>query len=99
MMDSRNLWENQVEVLTRQCQFFMHQVNQFEDRTARLEARMEYFESIVIKLLSGLQSAGIIVDSDAAEESTKPHLDENLDDQDVQEFEEEVELWTTYGGD
>ena len=37
--------------------------------------------------------------TEPAEENTSPHLDENLDDRDVPEFEEEVDLWTTYGGD
>ena len=35
----------------------------------------------------------------ADQNNTTPHLDEHLDDRDVPEFEEEVELWTTYGGD
>ena len=28
-----------------------------------------------------------------------PHLDQYLDERDVPEFEEEIELWTTYGGE
>ena len=32
-------------------------------------------------------------------DSNVQHLDEALNDLQVPEFEEEVELWTTYGGD
>jgi len=39
------------------------------------------------------------IPTEAAEENDTPHLDDNLDERDVPQFEEEVELWTTYGGD
>ena len=34
-----------------------------------------------------------------AMESELQHLDQALNDAQVPEFEEEIELWTTYGGD
>jgi len=52
-MDSRDLWEDQVNRLTNRCSELTHEV-------ATLEARLSYFESVVIKLLVALKEGGVI---------------------------------------
>ena len=64
-MNTRDMWENQVELLTRQCQMLTRQIEQ-------LEERLHYFEGVVATLLVALKEGGVIVDSsekdaDAAE--------------------------------
>tara|TARA_A100001011_G_C13679896_1_gene583204 strand:- start:301 stop:489 length:189 start_codon:yes stop_codon:yes gene_type:complete len=54
-MDSRDLWENQVETLTRHCRTLT-------DRIDQLEQRAEYFENVVLTLLIALKNGGIIQD-------------------------------------
>lgn len=56
-MDTRDLLENQVELLTRRVQEMVYQVEQMEDR-------MSYFENVLLTLLVALKDGGIIVDSD-----------------------------------
>jgi len=56
-MNTRDMWENQVELLTRHCQVLTQQVEQ-------LENRLHYFEGVVATLLVALKEGGVIVDSD-----------------------------------
>jgi len=55
--NQRDMWENQVELLTRHCQALTQQVEQ-------LENRLHYFEGVVATLLVALKEGGVIVDSD-----------------------------------
>ena len=64
-MNTRDMWENQVELLTRQCQRMTRKIDE-------LEQRLHYFEGVVAPLLVALKEGGVIVDSsekdaDAAE--------------------------------
>jgi hypothetical protein len=52
-MDSRDLWEDQVNRLTNQCREFSLQLS-------NMEARMEYFENVILVLLTSLKEAGVI---------------------------------------
>ena len=54
--NERDMWENQVELLTRHCQVLTRQVEQ-------LENRLHYFEGVVATLLVALKEGGVIVDS------------------------------------
>ena len=54
-METRDMWENQVELLTRHCRVLTDQIDQ-------MEQRMTYFESVIITLLSALKEGGIIQD-------------------------------------
>ena len=56
-MNTRDMWENQVELLTRHCQVLTQQIEQ-------LENRLHYFEGVVATLLVALKEGGVIVDSD-----------------------------------
>tara|TARA_Y100000296_G_C5096682_1_gene217735 strand:- start:512 stop:715 length:204 start_codon:yes stop_codon:yes gene_type:complete len=56
-MNTRDMWENQVELLTRHCQLLTQQIEQ-------LENRLHYFEGVVATLLVALKEGGVIVDSD-----------------------------------
>ena len=56
-MNTRDMWENQVELLTRHCQVLTRQIEQ-------LENRLHYFEGVVVTLLAALKEGGVIVDSD-----------------------------------
>jgi len=60
-MNTRDMWENQVELLTRHCQNLTQQLEQ-------LENRLHYFEGVVATLLVALKEGGVIVDSDEAPE-------------------------------
>ena len=55
-MNTRDMWENQVELLTRHCQTLTRQVQE-------LEERLHYFEGVVATLLVALKEGGVIVDS------------------------------------
>ena len=63
-MNTRDMWENQVELLTRHCQNLTRQ-------TEELEARLEYFEGVVATLLVALKEGGVLVDSSEETESTE----------------------------
>lgn len=52
-MNTRDMWENQVELLTRHCQTLNKQVDE-------LELRLEYFEGVVTTLLTALVNSGVI---------------------------------------
>jgi len=56
-MNSRDMWENQVELLTRHSQ-------SLERRVGELEQRLAYFENVVATLLIALKEGGIIVDDE-----------------------------------
>jgi len=60
-MNTRDMWENQVELLTRHCQTLTQQLEQ-------LENRLHYFEGVVATLLVALKEGGILVDSSDAPE-------------------------------
>ena len=53
-MNTRDMWENQVELLTRHCQTLTSEL-----RT--LEERLEYFEGVIVTLLLALVENGVIV--------------------------------------
>jgi len=59
--NERDMWENQVELLTRHCQSLTQQLEQ-------LESRLHYFEGIVATLLVALKDGGVLVDSAEAPE-------------------------------
>ena len=56
-MDTRHLYESQIELLTKHCRILTDQIDQ-------MDLRMSYFESVIITLLSALKEGGIIVDAD-----------------------------------
>lgn len=56
-MDTRDMWENQVELLTRHCRTLSDEVDQ-------LSQRLTYFENVVATLLIALKDGGVIVDAD-----------------------------------
>tara|TARA_R110000744_G_scaffold132530_1_gene240737 strand:- start:52 stop:258 length:207 start_codon:yes stop_codon:yes gene_type:complete len=62
--NQRDMWENQVELLTRHCQALTHQIEQ-------LENRLQYFEGVVATLLVALKEGGVLVDSSEESESTE----------------------------
>ena len=54
---TRDMWEHQVQLLTRE-------VNRLREELEVANERMTYFENVVLTLLMGLKDAGIIEDSD-----------------------------------
>lgn len=52
-MNTRDMWENQVELLTRHCQTLNRQVD-------KLEERLSYFEGVVTTLLTALVDGDVI---------------------------------------
>jgi len=61
-MNTRDMWENQVELLTRHCQKLTLELHE-------LEARLAYFEGVVATLLVALKEGGVIVESEDNPES------------------------------
>ena len=61
-MDTRDLWEDQVNRLTKRCA-------ELSDQTEELNARLAYFESVVITMLTALVEGGIIVQDPDGEHS------------------------------
>jgi len=55
-MNTREMWENQVELLTRHCRSLSDQVDS-------LEQRVTYYENVLFTLLTALKEGGVIVDS------------------------------------
>lgn len=62
MTNVKDMWENQVELLTRHCQTLTKQVNE-------LESRLHYFEGVVATLLVALKEGGVIVDDNDSSDS------------------------------
>jgi hypothetical protein len=56
MTNRTDMWENQVELLTRHCQKMTQKIDE-------LENRLHYFEGVVATLLIALKEGGVIVDS------------------------------------
>lgn len=56
MTNRTDMWENQVELLTRHCQKMTQKIDE-------LENRLNYFEGVVATLLIALKEGGVIVDS------------------------------------
>jgi hypothetical protein len=54
MTNRREMWENQVELLTKQCQRMTRKIDE-------LETRLHYFEGVVATLLVALKEGGVIV--------------------------------------
>ena len=52
-MDSRDLWEEQVNRITRQCSEILLKIEDIEER-------MNYFENAFLTLIVALKQAGII---------------------------------------
>ena len=50
-MNTREMWENQVELLTRHCRALSEQVD-------KLEQRVTYYENVLFTLLTALKDAG-----------------------------------------
>jgi hypothetical protein len=61
-MDTRDLWEDQVNRMTKRCAELTDQVEQ-------LNTRLTYFEGIVVKMLTALVKGGIIVPDPEGENS------------------------------
>ena len=61
MTNRNDMWENQVELLTRHCQKMTQKIDE-------LEQRLHYFEGVVATLLVALKEGGVIV---AEEEDTE----------------------------
>ena len=59
-MNTRDMWENQVELLTRHSQAL-------ERRVGELEERLTYFENVVATLLVALRDGGVIMDDEKGE--------------------------------
>ncbi len=67
-MNTRDMWENQVELLTRHCQKLTRQVEE-------LETRLHYFEGVVATLLVALKEGGVIVPEGEGTEKTTYEFD------------------------
>jgi len=62
-MDTRDLWENQINLLTTRCKVLC-------DTVENLEKRIAYFENVLLTLLVALKEGGIITDSSETDENT-----------------------------
>ena len=60
-MDTRDLWQQHVERLTKHTQELTRKVDSLQDR-------MHYLEGVVVTLLVALKEGGVIVDSDESTE-------------------------------
>ena len=69
-MNTRDMWENQVELLTKHCRVLTDQIDQ-------LEQRMTYYERVIITLITALKEGGVIVDADDDSEEKTYDLTEN----------------------
>lgn len=52
-MNERDLWENQVEILTKRTAILNRELEE-------IASRLEYFENVVLVLISALREGGII---------------------------------------
>lgn len=57
-MDTNELWEEHIRGLTKQVAYLLQKVQ-------HLEQRSDYYEEVVITLITALKNAGIIVDDDS----------------------------------
>ena len=57
MTNRTDMWENQVELLTRHCQKMTQKIDE-------LEQRLHYFEGVVATLLVALKEGGVLVDGE-----------------------------------
>jgi hypothetical protein len=55
-MNTRDMWEYQVEILTKQTRLLAEKLDQMNDR-------MNYFENLTLTLIVALKKGGIIVDT------------------------------------
>ena len=62
-MNTRDMWENQVELLTKHCQTLTKQIDE-------LEQRLHYFEGVVVTLIVALKENGIITTDTQPDETT-----------------------------
>ena len=69
-MDTRDLWEEQINRLTKQFVLLIGELK-------TIEQRMTYLEGVVITLLVALKEGGVIVDSDEDSELETYDLTEN----------------------
>ena len=61
-MDTRDMWENQVNLLTRQVQALLL-------KCENIENRLDYYEKILGTLIVALKQGGVIVESEDGEHS------------------------------
>jgi hypothetical protein len=59
-MDTRDLWEEQVQRLTNQCRLMVEQITSFDER-------LTFMENTMLTLIVALRDGGVIVDSDEGE--------------------------------
>jgi|LULN01.1.fsa_nt_gb uncharacterized protein YoxC len=59
-MDTRDLWEEHINGLTKQVAYLLHKVKEMEERA-------QYFEEVVITLITALKNAGVIVDDESGD--------------------------------
>jgi len=64
MTNRTDMWENQVELLTKQCQRMTRKIDE-------LEQRLHYFEGVVATLLVALKEGGVLVPEDKGEDTEK----------------------------
>ena len=60
MMDTKDLWEDQVNRLTKQCRLMFDQMTGFDERVT-------FLENTILTLIVALKEGGVIVDSDEGE--------------------------------
>ena len=68
MTNRTDMWENQVELLTKQCQRMTRKIDE-------LEQRLHYFEGVVATLLIALKEGGVIVAEGEDTEKTTYEFD------------------------
>ena len=61
-METRDVWEQQVNVLTKHCR-------SLNERIDGLEQRLGYFENVVLVLIKALKDGGVIVPASDGEHS------------------------------
>jgi len=61
VMETRDLWEDQVNRLTGQCRLMIEQMTAFDERVT-------FLENTVLTLIVALKEGGVIVDSDETED-------------------------------
>ena len=57
MTNRTDMWEHQVELLTKQCQRMTRKIDQTQNR-------LRYLEHVLTTLLLALKESGVIVDED-----------------------------------